>query len=417
MNTDLERVRALARQVREIADLDIQKENIKLWKGINDCKMIRPTILTRDTKKFLLSQGTTEFDNKCTDPFLIPIESDLLRTLYDWRHVRGDMVVEPFYRCSCIVKNSGFGLTPAATNSLASDNESYSRAIHFDPIITKWDDIAMIKIPEVTYDEAATMEKLARTREVLDGILDVKLFGQHAFRAQIWDNLLSWTGLQEGMLLFYTDPDFMHALATRMVDAFIRQAKQYEAQGILSSNNTNLYTGTGGYGYSDLLPAETESGIGARLSDIWGQVQDQILTSTGPEMTKEFAFEHEANYAELFHSNYYGCCERLDHKIKVLETSLPRLRKISVSPFAKKEAAMEAIGDKYIVSFKPNNIWLTDAVIDEDKIRRELIEVCDLSRKYNCTVEILMKTIVNLRGDPTRLWRWFEIANEVIENY
>ena len=78
---------------------------------------------------------------------------------------------------------------------------------------------------------------------------------------------------------------------------------------------------------------------------------------------------------------------------------------------------MEAIGDKYIVSFKPNNIWLTDAVIDEEKIRRELVEVCELARKYNCTVEILIKTIVNLRGDPTRLWRWFEIADEVIRNF
>lgn len=416
MNTDLNRVRALAREVKEIAQLDVQQTNIGLWRGINDFKMIRPTILTRDTKKFLLSQGNTELDNQCEDPFYKAIESDLLRTLYDWNHVRGDMVVEPFYRCNCVVKNTGFGLTPAATNSLASEDESYSRAIHFDPIITGWDDIDMIKIPEVTYDEAATMQKLARTREVLDGILDVKLFGQHAFRAQIWDNLLSWTGLQEGMLMFYTDPDFMHALADRMLSAFISQAKQYETLGILSSNNTNLYTGTGGYGYTDSLPDETESGIGARLSDIWGQVQDQILTSISPEMTDEFAFRHEATYAELFHSNYYGCCEKLDHKIEELAT-LPRLKKISISPFANKEAAMEEIGDRYVVSFKPNNIWLTDAVIDEDKIRNELVEVLALSRKYNCTVEILMKTIVNLRGDPTRLWRWFEIADEVIRNY
>ncbi|MGI6028289.1 MAG: hypothetical protein ACOX81_02620 [Candidatus Heteroscillospira sp.] len=416
MNKDLERVRALAREVREIADLDIQKKNISLWKGVNDRKMIRPTVLTRDTKKFLLSQGTTELDNQCQDPFYRAIESDLLRTLYDWRHIRGDMVVESFYRCGCVIKNTGFGLTPAATNSLASDNESYSRAIHFDPIIKGWDDLEMIKLPQVEYDETATKEKLARTREALDGILDVKLFGQHAFRAQIWDNLLSWTGLQEGMLMFYTDPDFMHALADRMIDAFVSQVTQYEQLGILSSNNTNLYTGTGGYGYSDLLPAETESGIGARMCDIWGQVQDQILTSIGPEMTREFAFEHESRYAGLFHSNYYGCCEKLDHKISEL-SAIPRLRKISVSPFSDKEAAMEAIGDKYIVSFKPNNIWLTDAVIDEDKIRRELTEVLELSRKYNCTVEILIKTIVNLRGDPTRLWRWFEIADEVIRNY
>ena len=416
MDKELERVRELARQVREIAELDIQKKNIKLWKGVNDFKMIRPPVLTRDTKRFLLAQGTTELDNQCRDPFYKAIESDLLRTLYDWNHVRGDMVVEPFYRCSCVVNNTGFGLTPAATNSLASEDESYSRAIHFYPIIKDWDDLEMIRMPEVSYDKAATMKKLERTQETLDGILDVKLFGQHTFRAQVWDNILSWTGLQEGMMMFYTEPELMHALADRMVEAFVVQVKQYEEQGILSSNNTNLFTGTGGYGYSDLLPPETESGIGARMCDIWGQVQDQILTGIGPEMTKEFAFDHEVKYAELFHSNYYGCCEKLDHKITQLGT-IPRLRKISVSPFSNKEAAMEAIGDKYIVSFKPNNIWLADTVIDEDKIRWELIEVLELARKYNCTVEILLKTIINLRGDPTRLWRWFELADEVMRNY
>lgn len=416
MNKDLERVRSLAREVREIAELDIQQKNIALWKGVNDSKMIRPTILTRDTKKFLLSQGNTELDNQCTDPFLKNIESDLLRTLYDWRHTRGDMVVEPVYRCSCVVKDTGFGLTPAATNSLASEEESYSIAIHFDPIIKEWDDVEMIEMPKVTYDEAATMDKLARTREVLDGILEVKLFGRHFFRAQIWDNLLSWTGLQEGMLMFYTEPDLMHALVDRMINAFILQAQQYEALGILSSNNNNFYTGSGGYGYSDLLPAETESGIGARMCDIWGQVQDQILTSAAPDTTDEFAFKYEARFLDMFHSNYYGCCEKLDNKIEELAT-LPRLRKISVSPFSDKEKAMEAIGDKYIVSFKPNNIWLTDSVINEEKIRQELIEVLDLSRKYNCTVEILMKTIVNLRGEPQRLWRWFDIAEEVVRNY
>ncbi|HIW16349.1 MAG TPA: hypothetical protein H9689_02685, partial [Firmicutes bacterium] len=69
-NKEIERVRSLAREVREIAELPVQQENIRLWKGINDKKMIRPTVLTRDTKKFLLSQGTDELDNQCSDPFL-----------------------------------------------------------------------------------------------------------------------------------------------------------------------------------------------------------------------------------------------------------------------------------------------------------------------------------------------------------
>ena len=415
-NEEVLYVRELAKKVREIAELDIQEENRKLWRAVNDGKMIRPAYLTRDTKRILLAAGTTELDNRCRDPFLAAIETDLRRTLYDWKHTRGDMVVEPFYRCGCVIRNTGFGLPPAATNSLAGENETYRTAVHYDPVITCREDIEKIRIPSVSYDEEATREKLARTREVLDGILDVKLFGAHAWRNQCWDNILSWTGLQEGFELFYEDPELMHALADRMTEAFVSQVKQYEALGIISSNNTNLYAGTGGYGYTSLLPPETESGIGAKMCDIWGQVQDQILTSVSPAMTKEFAFEHEAGYAELFRMNYYGCCERLDNKLSELET-LPRLRKVSCSPFSDKEQFFEKAAGRYIVSFKASNLWLCDSVLDEEKIRRELLEVLALSRKYDVSCEIIMKTIVNLNGDPSRLWRWFGIADEVIRNY
>ena len=416
MNREVLYVRELARKVREIAELDIQKENKKLWKAVNDGKMIRPVYLTRDTKRVILAEGTQELDNQCTDHFLASIETDLLRTLYDWKHTRGDMVVEPFWRLPCVIKNTGFGLPPATTNSLGSANETYKTAVHYDPVIFTEDDIEKIKTPEVSFDREKTAADLARAREVLDGILDVRLFGAHAWRYQLWDNILSWTGLQEGFEMFYEEPELMHALADRLTGAFISQAKQFEALGLVSSNNANLFSGTGGYGYTDQLPPETESGIGAKLADIWGQAQDQIMTSVSPAMSKEFAFSHETAYTELFNRNYYGCCEKLDNKLTELET-LPRLRKVSCSPFSDKEAFFEKAAGKYIVSFKASNLFLNDEPLDEGKIRRELEEVMDLCRKYNVSCEILMKTIVNLNGDPTRLWRWFDIADEVIRNY
>ena len=45
---EVERLQSLGRQIREIAELDIQEENRKLWRAVNDGKMIRPVILARD---------------------------------------------------------------------------------------------------------------------------------------------------------------------------------------------------------------------------------------------------------------------------------------------------------------------------------------------------------------------------------
>ena len=45
MNRDHEILRALAGQYAEIAALDIQKENAKLYRAVNNLKMIRPVVL------------------------------------------------------------------------------------------------------------------------------------------------------------------------------------------------------------------------------------------------------------------------------------------------------------------------------------------------------------------------------------
>ena len=93
------------------------------------------------------------------------------------------------------------------------------------------------------------------------------------------------------------------------------------------------------------------------------------------------------------------------------------LRKFTVSPFANQQAAMEKMGSKYVVSFKPNSVYLNLNPMGEDKLRTELENVCKWAREYNNNVEIVMKTIVTLNHEPQRLWRWCEMATDISKNY
>ena len=97
MNSELERVRALARQVREIAESDQQQANIRLWTAVNDRQMIHPVVIARDYPRILLSEKTDELTSICTDPIMKQIESDLLLKIYEWQHLRGHRVIEPAY--------------------------------------------------------------------------------------------------------------------------------------------------------------------------------------------------------------------------------------------------------------------------------------------------------------------------------
>lgn len=415
---DIDRLRTLARQVREIAELPVQKANRKLWESVNDRHMIRPVLHVRDCPLYVL-QHEGELVPQIADPFLRRLEMDLQLRIYEWKHLRVDRVIEPVIQCPCVVSDSGFGIT-ATTDSaslVVAEADAYNRSKHFEPQIFTEDDLDLIKTPVVSYDEAATWRNRDHMREIFSGILEVRLEGGHNFHVVPWDDILSWMGITEGLTNFALEPELMRLAVGCYIDAAIARARQYESLGILSSNNGFVNVGNNGVGYTAELPPPTESGIGARLCDIWGENSDQVMTAVSPEMSAEFAFAPESRYAALFGLHAYGCCERLDHKVDGLRRHFPNLRKVSMSPFANLEAGMEKIGSDFVVCFKPNSNYLTGASWDLEPLRQELYKVMALARKYGSHVEIDMKTIITLNGEPQRLWAWCDMAAEVVANY
>ncbi len=414
-----QRLQDLGRKVAEIAADPIQQEHIAIWKNVNDKKSGKPALLARDYPVFMMHYGD-ELRTTIPDPFFAGVEQELLLKIYEWEHMRLHRVVLPEVRCLAAFKDSLFGIDIATSqdaNEISNMSEAaVSTSKHFDRVIDTPEDIARIKNPVIAYDEALTNERCSAMREVFDGILNVRLHGIDYFRFVPWDDLLPWMNIERGMYDFVCDPDFMHAAMQRYVEASVHRAREYERLGLISSNNTNALVGAGGYGFTDTLPLPTRSGMGGRLADNWGDVADQIFTSISPDMTDEFAFEHEKEWADLFGCIYYGCCERLDHKAEQLKT-FSNLRKVSLSPFANMEQGMEKFGKDTVISFKPNSNYLALDAPDYDLLERELTDVCALAQKYGSSVEIVMKTIITLRGEPQRLWKWCDLASRVIERF
>ena len=101
---DIERLRDLAKQVREISELPIQERNKKLWMSVNDLKMIRPVLHVRDLQISIL-EYEDELKPTIEDTFLQGLELDLLMRLYEWKHLRLDRVVEPIIKCNCVISD------------------------------------------------------------------------------------------------------------------------------------------------------------------------------------------------------------------------------------------------------------------------------------------------------------------------
>jgi len=405
-------LRLLADQVAGIATLPIHAETIEGWKSINALEPGKPMVWINEIPWHEMDIDH-ELTLQCRDDSCRRLERELRRTLYQWRHMRADMVVEPVVYSPLVVHDTGFGIDEDV-DIVRTDEASSIVSRRFHRQIVQERDVDKIKMPQITLDVGATEDHYARTVGVLGDILPVQKRGAPGFWFAPWDLLIRLWGVQEALQDLIMRPEFVHLAMDRLVSAYLHRLDQYEALGLLSLNNTNVRVGSGGLGYVDQLPQSDFDRERVRPIDLWGCATAQIFSDVSPRMHEEFALRYEKRWLERFGLNYYGCCEPLHLKVDMLRT-IPRLRKISMSPWIDVETAAENVGTDFVFSLKPSPAILATDTWNPQRARDELRQTLEKTR--GCIVEIIMKDISTVRYEPQRLWEWAQIATEVTSEF
>lgn len=420
MNKAIRRLRDLAFRVKEISALPVQETRRRQWQSLNDLKMVKPMVFTRDYPWEMVAKPG-ELVTTLEDEFLKNLEFQLLATLFSWEHIQTDMVVDPVIYCQAEIINKspvkykvGSSGTEVNENTARRTNYSNNSEQYIKQIFEEDDIYRVIPMPQIEFDAEKLDREWNIASEIFDGILKVVKKGIAMVDFTPWDDLLKLLGIEEGMTDFYLNPDLLHKAMERYVDIYVEMLRQYENADLLHSNNGNALIGSGALGYTSDLPKS--EGMGAAASESWGFCTDQIFTSVSPAIHDEFAIQHEMRWMEQFGLTYYGCCERLDHKIDLLR-KFKNLRKISVSPFSDMEKAMEMIGKDYVVSLKPNSTLLANDFWDISASKKEIIDACKLAEKYGCSIEIIMKTMITLNNQSERLRQWCRMASEITAGF
>ncbi len=403
-------LRELALKKAEIASLNVHKEKISMWKKLNTLKDVRPMIWICEIPWNELDTGD-ELRNITNTDFSRFLETRLRRTIYQWQHMRADMVVEPTLPCYLIINDNNFGITVkkrTAPESVSSDIVSKE----FIPQIKDYDDIEKIKDPVVTLDSVSTDKMYQSMCDIFDGILSVEKKGIPGLDISLWDELVQWTGVQNALMDLAARPEFIHKILRRMLDVMLERLQIYENRNFLVSNNGNYRVGSGGLGFTDELPEKDYVKSQVKAADMWVGGTAQIFSAVSPEMHEEFALQYEIPYMSKFGLVYYGCCEPLNKKIDILK-KIPHLRKISMSPWADLDEGAEKIGKDFVFSWKPSPAIFADDNWNIDFIRKSFVN--DLNKIKGCPVEIIMKDISTIRFQPQRLQEWTNMAMEEAE--
>ena len=409
---DIHVLRELARQYAEIASNPVNGQRGTMWQRLNDLESNRPLIWMNE-----ICWNEMNVDDEltlCTENEVCQrIETQLRRTLYQWKHMQGDMIVGGTFHSPYILKNTGFGIeTEADVIETEKDREIASR--HFHNQLISEDDIQKIKDPVIEVDHGRTRAFLQFYARVFDGILPVEVRGCTGFWFAPWDDIVFWMNADNVLLALADRPGFMHKIIGRLCDAYLSALRQFENLGLLSRNDTNVRVGSGGYGYARELPGDSYRPDVVKTSNLWGSATPQIFGSVSPEMHGEFGIDYERRWLEKYGLTYYGCCEPLHKKIGVLARR-PNLRKISISPWADVAAAAELMRDRYVMSLKPAPMVLAGTSFDAEDVRKELSTKLKSAR--GCNVEIILKDISTVRHEPWRLWQWEKTASEVVRSF
>ncbi len=403
-------LKGLAAEIATIARQPVHAEKAELWTHLNDLQSERPMVWINEIPWHEMNVDD-ELTLQCQDTWARELETNLRRTIYQWKHLPGDMIVSDFLECPLAIHSTDFGIVEDV-DIVKTDEANSIVSRHFHVQIKAPEDLEKIRMPKVIHYEAVTNASYDAMCGLFGDIMPVKKVGQKHIWFTPWDYLIRWWGIQEAMIDLIERPEMVHDAVERMVQAWMVELDQFEEQNLLSLDCNNTRIGSGGYGYTTALPGDDFDPEWVRPKNMWGCSNAQIFSEVSPNMHWDFAIEHDLKWLARWGLTYYGCCEPLDRKLKQLRR-IPNLRKISISPWCKMERAMTEIGQDYVLSIKPSPAIFAEDTWKPDQARAIIQEILDISQGQH-HIEFIMKDISTVRYDPQRLWEWESIVMEMI---
>lgn len=393
----------LARQVAELAARPTEEEKQQLWLRHNALQPTRPLVFCDPENGWHEIFPAERL--ACQGELARLWEFALRKEIFWGADLCDDRVVQPYFDIAHVYTTTGWGLeTPRIGGA-------HGGAYRWDSPVKSMDDLAKLHSPVITIDEETTQRVLALAHDLFDDYLTVRLRTKWWWSLGLTWNLAALRGLQQLMLDMIDQPELVHGLMAILRNGAMSVIDSLVVRNLLSPNHEGDYVGSGGFGWTTELPEPPNNGP-LRPCNMWGFAESQETVGISPAMFEEFVFPYQLPLLQRFGLNCYGCCEPLDKRWQIVQR-FPRLRRVSVSPWADRPFMAEMLGNQYIYSMKPTPADLALPTFDEEHIRHTLRK--DLQATRHCHVEVIMKDNHTIAHDPARVIRWVQIAREEAE--
>lgn len=404
-------IREAAMELLEISKLPQYEEKRQKWADHNELKEnTEPLIWICPDDDGGWLELIPRDQLKTEDPELRELEFKIRQLIYHYNNFDDDFVIEPVIR---------FNMSGEYTGYLYGDSKQTSawgitihgkgisnQAYHLDNYLDNPCNVEKLQNHEVDFiPDIKELNRLKQKYEdALDNIIEVQFNIPYSVLVQsILIELVHLRGLTELMYDLYDNSDMINRIMDHMSSSKARLLDRLELNKLLFDNHTNIYTGSGGLGYTNRKLNKDN----IKISDLWGFADAQEFSNVSPKMFEEYALCYQKRGLNKFGYACYGCCEPLDDKFDLIFREIPKIRRLSVSPWSNTHIASEKIGRKAIYSWKPNPSIICTG-FNNDEISMMLKDTAQTTK--NCTTEIILKDIRTCANTPKHIQEFLEMA-------
>jgi hypothetical protein len=398
-----ETLRELAMKIAEISSHPREKEKADAWKDLNMLQPKCPMVFCDPENGW--KEIITQEQIKCGSPIARVWEMYLRKEIFWSEKMKDDKVIEPFFNIPYHYSDSGYGIKEEDKVKGGGDG-SFKYLSHLKDYEK---DFEKLRFPVISIDYDKTNKVKELAEDIFGDFLTVRIKGVWWWTLGMTWDFIKIRGLENLMTDVLIQPEWVHRLMGFLRDSTLDKLAFLEKNNLLSLNNDGTYVGSGGFGWTEELPSPGYKPGKTRLNDLWGFAESQETVGIDPSLFNEFILPYQLPILEKFGLNCYGCCEPLDVRWQYVKT-IPRLRRVSVSPWADVQTMSDYLGKEYIFSRKPSPTDLAVPNPDWNKIRKELREFFKNTRNNN--VEIIMKDNHTLGKNPDNAITWCRIARE-----
>ena len=375
----------------------------------NDMEAVRPIVLMDEIPWHEL-EASGELTNRCEDRFANEIETFFLRALLQHKYFPCDRYYENCYPLEKTIHIDG--VLETIEDTLKLDDANHIASHDYYDQLQDEEDLEKLGRPMVWVDASLDEERLTAARDALDGILPVRLRGTWIYYSP-WDQIPQLHGGVTNVYLDLMDrPEFMHAIMRRLTENQLSVMEQYEQLGLLDAEQSLVHCTPA---LCSQIPATDYSGGNYRLRDMWMRSAAQMFSDISPAQHLEFDLAYQKPLFERCGLVYYGCCEALHNKIRLLK-DIPNLRKIGVSPWSDVRRTAEQVGSAYILAIKPNPAMVAMKTRAEE-VRAEISSKLEICLANDCRCEFVLKDISTVSYDLRNLVLWHDTVNRTLDEY